>query len=98
LYAKKRRFRGSTAKRRFLKAFRKSGLANASAREVAVVLNPDLAAAEQVGYGRDGFGGVFGAGAHGKNEIAQGKCAWLENLIGLFHRGCALFFSNSGAS
>jgi hypothetical protein len=98
LYAKKRRFRGSTAKRRFSKAFRKTGLANASAGEVAVVLNPDLATAEQVGYGRDGLGGVFGAGADGKNEIAQGKCARLEDLIGLFHRGCALFFSNSGAS
>jgi hypothetical protein len=98
LYAKKRRFRGSTAKRRFLKGFRKSGLANAGAGEVAVIFDPDLTAAEQVGYCRDGFGGVFGAGADGKNEVAQGKCPWLEDLIRLFHRGCALFFSSSGAS
>jgi hypothetical protein len=54
---------------------------------VAIALDPDPAAAEQVGDSGDGFRCVSGAGAYGKNEIAQGKCAWLKDLFGLFHRG-----------
>jgi len=65
---------------------------------MAVILDPDLPAAEQVGHGGDGFSGVFSAGAHGKNEVAQGKFVWFEDLIGLFHRGCASIPSNSDAS
>jgi hypothetical protein len=92
LYAKKRRFRGLTAKTTlFEKLFRRSRLANAGAREAAVVFDADLAAAQQISHCRDGFLGVFGAGAHGKDEIAQGKFTRLEDLIGRFHRGCALF-------
>jgi hypothetical protein len=73
------------------KAFRRSRLANASAREAAVVFDADLAAAQQISHCRDGFLGVFGAGTHGKDEIAQGKWPRLQDLIGLFHKGCASF-------
>ena len=67
------------------------GLANAGARKAAVVLDSDLATAQQIGNRRNGFLGVFRARAHGKDEVTQGKCAWLEDLIGLFHRVVRLF-------
>jgi hypothetical protein len=79
------------AKATLLKAFRGPRLANAGALEAAVVFDADLAAAQQISHSRDGFAGVFGAGAHRKDEIAQGESARLEDLSVIFHGGCAAF-------
>jgi hypothetical protein len=95
---KKRRSGGMIAKATLLKAFKGSRLANAGAREAAVVFDADLAAAEQVSHCRDSFLGVFGAGTHRKDEVAQRKFTRREELIGFFHRGCALFSSNMSAT
>jgi hypothetical protein len=88
---KKRRSGRMTPKRRFESFFKESRLANAGAREAAVVFDADLAAAQKIGHCRDSFAGVFGAGAHRKDEIAQGESARLEDLSVIFHRGCARF-------
>jgi hypothetical protein len=89
---KKRRFGGSTAKATLSKKlFRRSRLANAGAREAAVVFDADLAAAQEISHCRDRFLGVFGAGTHGKDEVTQRKFTRFENLFGRFHKGCASF-------
>jgi hypothetical protein len=69
---KKRRF-GSTAKATLFekKLFKETRLANAGAGEPAVVFHAHLAAAEQIGDGRDGFLCVFRAGTHRQDEIAK---------------------------
>ncbi|MCA1660193.1 MAG: hypothetical protein LC642_06620, partial [Verrucomicrobiaceae bacterium] len=95
---KKRRSGRMMPKRRFRKFFSDSRLANAGTLEAAVVFDADLAAAQQIGHCRDRFAGVFGAGAHRKDEIAQGECARLEDLCVIFHRGCAPFLSNMDAT
>ena len=43
--------------------------------EAAVALHAHLAAAEKIGHRGDRFLGVFGAGADGENEVAEGE-AW----------------------
>jgi hypothetical protein len=61
-------------------------LADLSAQEAAVVVNPDFAATEQISNSRDCFVTAFGAGADCKNQITEGKLFRLaENLRMLFH-------------
>ena len=64
---------------------------------MAVALELNLATAEQIGDCRDSFLRVLGAGADGENEVAEGESALLEELIVLFHTGCALSGSKSDA-
>jgi hypothetical protein len=98
LYAKSAASASSPAKATLLKAFKESRLANAGAGKPAVVFDADLTAAEQVGHRRDRFLGVFGAGTHRQDEVAEGEFTGREDLAGLFHRGCAPLFSSSGAT
>jgi len=98
LYTKKRRFSGTNRGNGALKALRKPFLANLGARKTAVALNSHLAAAQKVGHCRRGFLGVLRARAHSKNKVAQGRSLTRsEDLIVLFHRGCAAFGSNMDA-
>jgi hypothetical protein len=71
LYSKKRRFRGSTAKRRFSESFSGTLLANAGAGKPAVVFHAYLAAAKQIGHRRDGFLGILGAGTDRKDQVTE---------------------------
>jgi hypothetical protein len=71
LYSKKRRFRGFTAKATLFESFLPTRLANAGARKAAVVFDANLAAAEQIGYRRDGFLGVLGAGTDREDQITE---------------------------
>jgi hypothetical protein len=86
LYAKSAASAGSPLERRFSESFDESRLANAGARKAAVVFHANLAAAEQIGDRSDGFLRVFGAGTDREDQIAEGQCAWLEDLAVLFHR------------
>jgi hypothetical protein len=72
-------------------SFKKPGLANAGAGKVTVALEPNPATAEQIGDGGNGFLRIFGAGAYGEDEIAQGESAWLKELIVFFHKRLCLF-------
>jgi hypothetical protein len=68
------------------------------AGEATVAFKSDLAAAKEIGHCRHGFLCVFRAGANGKDEVTQGEfLTRLENLIGLFHKGCPNL-SNMGAT
>ncbi len=68
---------------------RKIGVRNSAdlrAKEAAMILYADPAAAEQISHRRCRFTAAFGAGTNGEDEIAEGKLFGLaEDLRVLFH-------------
>jgi hypothetical protein len=65
---------------------RRKFLANAGAIKTPVAVHTHLSTAEQIRHRGNGLFGVFGAGTHGENEIAERKLGvLLEDLRVLFH-------------
>jgi len=90
--------RNQPAETALLKALRESLLANLGAGKAAVVFDFYLAAAQKIGYGCYGFLGVFCARTDRQDKVAQRKSLpGREDLISLFHRGCAVLGSKMGA-
>jgi hypothetical protein len=61
-------------------------LADLGAQKPAVIFDPYLTAAEQIGHGGDGFAAAFGAGTNGENQITEGKLlSGTQNLRVVLH-------------